>query len=80
MTQPVREAGAVELILIRHGESEGNVAASRASAAGADIIEVPARDADVGLSGTGPDQALALGKALSDVAEELRADAVVASP
>ncbi|HEY9355916.1 MAG TPA: histidine phosphatase family protein [Arthrobacter sp.] len=80
MTQAVREAGAVELILVRHGESQGNVAATLADKAGADIIEVPARDADVGLSATGQDQALALGNALSAVAKELRADAVVASP
>ena len=80
MTQAVREPGAVELILVRHGESQGNVAATLADRAGADIIEVPARDADVGLSATGQDQALALGKALSGVAEELRADAVVSSP
>jgi broad specificity phosphatase PhoE len=80
LTQAVREAGAVELVLIRHGESEGNVAASHATAAGADIIEVPARDADVGLSATGQDQAFALGRALAATAEDRRADAVVSSP
>jgi broad specificity phosphatase PhoE len=80
MTQAVREAGAVELILVRHGESEGNVAATQAGLAGADVIDVPARDADVGLSATGQDQALALGKALAATAEDRRADAVVSSP
>lgn len=80
MTQAVREAGAVELILIRHGESEGNVAATEARLAGADVIPVPARDADVALSHTGQDQSLALGNALARIAEELRPDVVVSSP
>lgn len=80
MTQAVREPGAVELILVRHGESQGNVAATEASLAGVEVIPVPARDADVTLSHTGQDQALALGKALAAIAEELRPDAVVSSP
>ena len=80
MTQAVREAGAVELILVRHGESEGNVAATEARLAGAEVIPVPARDADVELSSTGQAQALALGNALARLAEDLRPDAVVSSP
>ena len=59
LTQAVQEAGAVELLLIRHGESEGNVAATEARAAGVEVIEVPARDADVDLSGTGRGRPLA---------------------
>ncbi|MBX7444820.1 MULTISPECIES: histidine phosphatase family protein [unclassified Arthrobacter] len=80
LTGAVQEAGAVELLLIRHGESEGNVAATEARAAGVEVIEVPARDADVDLSGTGKEQATALGKALARIAEEFRPDAVVSSP
>jgi broad specificity phosphatase PhoE len=80
LTEAVQEAGAVELILIRHGESEGNVAATDARLAGAEVIEVPARDADVNLSGTGQEQAKALGTALARIAEDLRPDAVVSSP
>ena len=38
-----------ELLLIRHGESQGNVAAAVAHAAGAHQIDVPARDPDVDL-------------------------------
>ncbi|MFD1212110.1 histidine phosphatase family protein [Arthrobacter sp. GCM10027362] len=53
--------GAVELILIRHGESEGNAAASAAQAAGLEVIDVKHRDADVPLSKTGRMQAMALG-------------------
>lgn len=80
LTEAVQEAGAVELILIRHGESEGNVAATDARLAGAEIIEVPARDPDVNLSGTGQEQAKALGAALARVPEDRRPDAVVSSP
>ena len=80
LTQAVQEAGAVELLLIRHGESEGNVAATEAREAGVEVIEVPARDADVNLSGTGRDQAKALGSALGRIAAEFRPDAVVSSP
>jgi glucosyl-3-phosphoglycerate phosphatase len=80
LTQAVREAGAVELILVRHGESEGNVAATEASQSGADVIQVPARDADVTLSPTGQEQSLALGKALAAMPADLRPDAVVSSP
>ena len=39
--------------LVRHGESVGNVAASQAGAAGADLIQVGLRDADVALTPTG---------------------------
>jgi broad specificity phosphatase PhoE len=58
--------GITGLVLIRHGESEGNVAATLARESGAHIINVPARDADVGLSDTGRGQALALGRLLAD--------------
>ena len=54
-----------ELLLVRHGESEGNVAAARARSSGAEEIDVPARDADVRLSDLGRDQAAALGRALA---------------
>lgn len=80
LTEAVLEAGAVELLLVRHGESEGNVAATDARLAGAEVIEVPARDADVNLSGTGQEQAKALGAALARIAEDRRPDAVVSSP
>ncbi|MDQ0767852.1 broad specificity phosphatase PhoE [Pseudarthrobacter defluvii] len=80
LTEAVQQAGAVELLLIRHGESEGNVAATEAREAGVEVIEVPARDADVDLSATGRDQAKALGTALGRIAAEFRPDAVVSSP
>ena len=39
----------MELILIRHGESAGNVARRAARRAGAQVIEVPGRDPDADL-------------------------------
>nr|WP_246018037.1 histidine phosphatase family protein [Amnibacterium kyonggiense] len=58
------------MLLVRHGESEGNVAAAEADAAGALRIAVPARDADVELSPTGVQQAEALGRRLGALAKD----------
>ncbi len=57
--------GMTELLLVRHGESQGNIAATLAQQTGAHVIAVPARDADVELSDTGREQALALGRLLA---------------
>ncbi|MCW2848171.1 MAG: histidine phosphatase family protein [Marmoricola sp.] len=69
-----------ELLLIRHGESQGNVAAAQAHSAGAHEIDVPARDADVDLSDLGREQARAVGVALGDLAAATRPQALVVSP
>ncbi|WP_445155670.1 histidine phosphatase family protein [Arthrobacter sp. Hor0625] len=71
--------GITGLVLVRHGESEGNIAATLARETGAHVINVPARDADVGLSETGREQALALGRLLAGVPEAGRS-AVWSSP
>lgn len=54
--------GVAELIVVRHGESTGNVAREQAEASGAEVIAVEARDADVPLSDLGLRQAQALGR------------------
>jgi broad specificity phosphatase PhoE len=51
-----------ELILVRHGESTGNVAAAQAYVDRAEVIDIGLRDADVPLSETGMDQARSLGE------------------
>lgn len=51
---------AAKIMLIRHGESIANVAATAAEAAGAEVIDVTARDADVPLSDLGERQAASL--------------------
>lgn len=68
------------MLLVRHGESEGNVAATAAHLGGIEVIDVPARDADVKLSPTGREQAAALGRALAALAPDQRADVVLCSP
>ena len=69
-----------ELLLVRHGESEGNVAAARAHEAGAHEIDVPARDPDVALSDLGREQAAAVGTVLGALPDGERPHAVACSP
>ncbi len=71
---------AQELILVRHGQSEGNVAAEAAQRAKLERIDVPARDADVVLSETGRQQAAALGGWLGDLPDDERPQIVWTSP
>jgi probable phosphoglycerate mutase len=72
--------GATELWLVRHGESVGNVAASQAQAAKADVIDVGLRDADVPLTPTGHAQATALGTWLGGLGPGSAPQAVWSSP
>ena len=75
-----RARGVTELVLVRHGESDGNLAAARAAAEGAETIHVPARDPDVALSNFGRLQAAALGSRLGELSEDQRPDVVACSP
>ena len=68
------------LILVRHGQSEGNVAAEAAQRDALDRIDVPSRDPDVVLSSTGRDQAAAVGRWLGSLDEDERPDVVWTSP
>ena len=68
-----------ELILVRHGQSTGNVARDRALAEGLDTIEIAERDADVPLTGHGLEQARAVGRWLKTLEAE-PSWAVIASP
>ncbi len=72
--------GAIELILVRHGESMGNVAAAAAYVAGDDVIQVGARDADVPLSPIGVTQAEAFGRWLAERPADEVPQAVWCSP
>jgi broad specificity phosphatase PhoE len=55
-----------DLLLVRHGESVGNVASARAWEAKADTIDIDVRDPDVALSPLGERQARALGRWLAE--------------
>ncbi len=72
--------GTTELWLVRHGESLGNVAASEADAAGAEMIPIDMRDADVPLSPTGEQQAAALGGYLRGLPQDQVPQTVWSSP
>ena len=69
-----------ELILVRHGQSVGNIAAEAADRDELHEIDVPARDPDVELSDTGREQAQALGRWLADQPESERPQVVWTSP
>ncbi len=56
------ERGPSTLVLVRHGESLGNVADAEARERGAKRLDLDARDADVELSDTGRRQAAAIGE------------------
>lgn len=68
------------LILVRHGQSEGNVAAEAAQRDRLERIDVPARDPDVTLSETGREQASAVGRWLAALPDDERPEVVWSSP
>lgn len=68
------------LVLVRHAESIGNLAAEAASAKGVSRLELEYRDPDTPLSDTGTEQARALGRHLAGRDATARPDVVVGSP
>lgn len=67
-------------MLVRHGESVGNLADSRAREAGAELLDLDDRDADVELSDNGLEQAAALGRWLTGRDSSGLPTVVVSSP
>ncbi len=72
--------GPDRLVLVRHGESVGNLADAQARERGADRLDLDARDADVELSETGQKQADAVGRWLAEVDDDDRPTVVLSSP
>jgi broad specificity phosphatase PhoE len=68
------------LLLVRHGESAGNVARDAAHAAGLHRIDIAHRDADVPLSVRGTEQSTALGRWLAERPPTERPEIVLSSP
>jgi probable phosphoglycerate mutase len=66
------------LLVVRHGESAGNVARDTALKSGAPRIDIGERDVDVPLSGLGRHQSSALGCWLAE--QEYLSDAILSSP
>lgn len=71
---------AIELILVRHGQSVGNLAAESAERDQLERIDVPVRDPDVELSDLGRQQAAAVGSWLGRLPEGSRPAVAWTSP
>ena len=69
-----------QLVLVRHGESAGNVADRLAREKGSGVLQIDTRDADTPLSDDGRRQAAGMGRVLAELAEEERPGIVLASP
>ena len=69
-----------ELVLVRHGESVGNLAAAAAGKEGLARLELDYRDPDTPLSDNGIAQAKALGEHLAQLPEDERPQVVLGSP
>ena len=74
----MRENWPERLWLVRHGQSQGNVARDAAHEAGADVIDLDLRDVDVPLSELG--QAGRSGRPLVRGAAEERPEVILSSP
>src|SRR5688572_16104458 len=68
------------LWLVRHGQSQGNVARDRADAAGHREIDIAMRDVDVPLSELGFRQAEAAGRWFASLPEKERPEVILSSP
>lgn len=69
-----------ELVLIRHGESVGNLADAAARAKGLGRLELPYRDPDTPLSDNGIEQARAVGRHIAELSADARPEVVLGSP
>lgn len=69
-----------QLIIVRHGQSAGNVARDVATLAEVDRIPLTERDADVPLSELGQQQATALGHWFASEKEDARPEVLLSSP
>jgi broad specificity phosphatase PhoE len=79
--RPRWQDGPAVITLVRHGESVGNLADTRAHESQSEVLDLEDRDADVVLSPTGREQADALRAWLSSPAGRAEVpDAVVSSP
>jgi 2,3-bisphosphoglycerate-dependent phosphoglycerate mutase len=68
------------LWLVRHGQSQGNVARDAADESGAHEIDIDLRDVDVPLSALGIEQAKAAGRWFAALPTNERPDIILASP
>jgi broad specificity phosphatase PhoE len=78
--KPRWTGGPARLTLVRHGHSVGNEADAKAREAGAEVLDLEQRDADVELSETGREQAASVGAWLDELDVDDRPTVVVSSP
>jgi 2,3-bisphosphoglycerate-dependent phosphoglycerate mutase len=76
----IRQNWPDRLWLVRHGQSEGNVARDAADEAGAHEIGIEIRDVDVPLSQLGREQAAAAGRWFAGLPRDDRPEIILASP
>ena len=76
----VRQPWPDRLWLVRHGQSQGNVARDAAHEAGLDVIDLDLRDVDVPLSDLGHAQAAATGRWFAALPENERPEIILSSP
>ena len=68
------------LWLVRHGQSQGNVARDAADLSGAHVIDIQMRDVDVPLSDLGLKQAAATGRYFASLPSNDRPEIILCSP
>jgi len=68
------------LWLVRHGQSQGNIARDAADESGAHMIDIDIRDVDVPLSALGEEQAEAAGRWFAALPQEERPEIILSSP
>ena len=76
----MRQNWPAKLWLVRHGQSQGNVARDAADEAGAHEIDIDMRDVDVPLSDLGRRQAEAAGRWFASLPRDERPELILASP
>ena len=76
----IRQPWPDRLWLVRHGQSQGNVARDAAHEAGLDVIDLDLRDVDVPLSELGHAQAAATGRWFAALPEDRRPEIILSSP
>ena len=76
----MRENWPKRLWIVRHGQSQGNVAREAADEAGASVIDLDLRDVDVPLSELGHSQADATGRWFAGLPDDEKPEVLLASP
>lgn len=77
---PIRQNWPARIWIVRHGQSQGNVARDEAHEAGLHEIGIDVRDVDVPLSKLGFCQAEAAGRWFAQLAADDRPDVILSSP